>query len=296
MQLNRRDNLFVLIGVGAVATGLAAMTLPRLIGDPAPPPVPVSAPAPEMVGLTVMVTREDVPRGAEVVASMLRPLRVASLPGGAAITRIEDALGRVAVERIPSGQIVLQDMMTLDRAKAGLAPLVPAGRRAVTVKVADDSGLGSFLRAGDLVDLLLVLKNEDMPKPQGKDKQEVGDISEARLLFNALSVLAVGDTLSEAPTAEKKQERVRILTLAATPEQTVQMALTRHVGVYSFTLRNPADAVPEETPTVTFADLRGEAKEPPAKPVVRRAPVARVAAAPGTEIIRGPVATSKAGL
>jgi len=290
VQLSGRDGVLVLLGIGAVAAGVLAITLPRLSSTP--PPVPVAAPpAAEMAGVMVMVTREEVPRGAVVGANALRPLKVASLPAMSAITRMEDAIGRVAVESIPAGQVLLREMVTADPAKAGLAPLVPAGRRAVTVRVADDTGLGSFLRAGDMVDLLIVVKDEDLPKPPGAGKQTTGDESEARLLLDALPVLAVGDTLAEAPANEKaRPERVRILTLAATPEQTVRIALTRHLGLYSFTLRNPADTAVAEAGMATLADLRGEPKHPAPRPVVRtRAPAA------GPEIIRGPVAAGKRG-
>jgi pilus assembly protein CpaB len=288
------------------------------VAPPPPPASPVADAPPAPVYATVMATAAPVGRGEMLDPGKLRPLNLAadSAPAGA-IRRPEEALGRVALTDIPAGQILFASSVSADPAQAGLAVLVPPGRRAVALRIADDIAVSNLVRPGDAVDVLLVLRGSTVaagggaarvtflggaslpvpggglpgtpagsPAPGGE-----GDASETRMLLQNVRVLTVGDSVAARPEGAARDpqaplhaEGAHTLTLALTPEQTERLTLARSVGTYGLALRNPKDAAEEPVRTITIQELRGIAAQttPASVPVAAALPLP----APGGETRR----------
>jgi len=121
--------------------------------------------------------------------------------------------------------------------------------------------------------------------PPGATPADPGDVSETRLLLQAVPVLTLGDHIGQvrpppgppegsggrlnAPPT--RPEVSRTLTLALTPEETEAIALGRTLGTLELALRNPEDADVSKRQPITLKELRGASArseaEPPPVPV-----------------------------
>lgn len=266
-----------LLGVGVVFALRQAPEAPR----PAPAPLPSLAPAQPAAGLErmVVVAQQDIPRGAMVEPQMLATLRVERVPDGGIATEMGAVIGRVAMERIAAGQMVASGLLSPNPAAAGLAVLVPAGQRAMTLRVAEDTGIAGLVRPGDMVDLLIATRDD---QGGGQTRAQVPDL--ARIVVEGVKVLAIGEQLEREPQQANapRQAAVRPVTFAVTPEQSLLIGLTRADGGYLLALRNPEDQASAHLPRATRAQLLAapatDAAPEPAAPPPPRPPV---------EIIRG---------
>jgi pilus assembly protein CpaB len=258
-------------------------------------PVPTAA----SNGSAVLTASAPITRGEVIAAPKLRAISVeGTVPDGSFATP-EPLVGRVATTDILPGQIMLPAMVSDDPAAGGLAALIPPGKRAIAIPIAEDVAVSNMVRAGDLVDVLVVLRSGVLPhagigaaSPGGvvarpleggaaASPADPGDESETRLLLQAVPVLTVGDhlgglrgpqpgeggTLTPPP---QRQEPSRTMTLALSPEETERLALGRTLGSLELTLRNPHDTDQEVRPPITLQELRGAKTGPMAAAHARR--------------------------
>jgi pilus assembly protein CpaB len=248
---------------------IIAYGVSRLAADPPQSATP-AAPAPEPT-LRLIVAGRPIRRGEQI-----RPDDIGTrLPLGAmpatAVTQPQAAIGKYAVVNIAAGTPLLSDTISDDPTRAGLAPLVKAGFRAIQLRTTDEIAVGNFIRAGDHVDIQLVLPDQSLPG--GDDTRKQGSVAEARMLLQDITVLAVGDQLGEpsqpvADATARRPDPPHSLTVALTPEQVSIFTLGRGLGVLFLTLRNPSDTQAVSTPTVRLADIRG-ATPPASGPVAQ---------------------------
>ncbi|MBI4366377.1 MAG: Flp pilus assembly protein CpaB, partial [Deltaproteobacteria bacterium] len=85
-------------------------------------------------------------------------LRLAAIPRQfvppGAVTRLEDAVGRVARAPILPGEIVAQHRIARAGAGTGAAALIPPRTRGISVAVDAVSGVSGLIEPGNLVDLV----------------------------------------------------------------------------------------------------------------------------------------------
>jgi len=139
---------------------------------------------------------------------------------------------RIILKPIDKGEPLLKSKVSGFGAKATLSREVPAGMRAVSIRIDDVSGVAGFILPGDRVDVMLTRKIEGTSPDTGL----VTDI----ILQNIL-VLGI-DQLSDQ--AREKPVVARTATVAVTPEQAQKLALAQQAGTLGLTLRN-ASAVDE---------------------------------------------------
>jgi len=258
-------------------------------------PAAVQAVAP-MAGTPVLTASAAIPRGDVISAPALRAIMVeGTTPPPGTFAEPEAVVGKVATTDILPGQIVLASMITSDRADAGLAVLIPPGKRAIAIPIAEDVAVSNLVRAGDLVDVLLILRSGVLPHagvpiaPNASgaagppppaattSPSDPGDTSETRILLQAVPVLTLGDHLSQvkpaAPTETggrlnqpARPETSRTLTLALTPEEAETIALARTLGTLELALRNPEDGDVSKRRAVTLKELRGATARSEAEP------------------------------
>ncbi|MFP8966838.1 Flp pilus assembly protein CpaB [Pokkaliibacter sp. CJK22405] len=151
---------------------------------------------------------DDYPPGKVLENNMLEETEVTNTEIG----DVEDAsvvLGRVLGSSVKEGQRLQSSQLAPERP---LLDQLPAGQRAIAIKVDEVTAVGGHLQAGDRVDVLFYLRAN----------RESGDISSARRLFSGLKVLAYGDeTIGEKSINvgdRKARERSAVL---AVPEPLV---------------------------------------------------------------------------
>ncbi len=236
----------------------------------------------------VMVATSDLQLGVELRADDVKAIDwpASAVPAGA-FGRPVDLIGRSLVLPVVQNEPILEAKLAPKEAGTGLPPAIPAGMRAMSVRVNEVIGVAGYVLPGTHVDVLATAS----PTDQRTD-------TTSKLVLPNVQVLTAGTKLEQAAGDKGKPVAVTVVTLLVTPEQAERLTLASTEGKIQLALRNPLDPTTPPTPGVRPAILLGT--PPPATRLprslgrglgARRAqPVAVTAApepTPTVEIIRG---------
>jgi pilus assembly protein CpaB len=138
------------------------------------------------------------------------------------------------VERVPISRILANEPITERRLAAagsgyGLAPKVPTGMRAMSVRVNDVIGVAGFVLPEARVDVLVT------GTPLGMEAR--GEMT--RTLLSNVRVISAGENIE--PDSSGRAQRVTVVTLLVTPEQAELLTLAGSHGKLQLVLRNSRD-------------------------------------------------------
>jgi pilus assembly protein CpaB len=215
----------------------------------------------------VVTAVKDLEVGSEIQPGDLRvePWPSAKLPEGAH-QDIELVIGRVPVSRILAQEPVLDRRLAAPGAGVGLATKVPDGMRAMSVRVDDVNGVAGFVVPEARVDVLITGMPQHNPQSGRMTRTILGNVR----------VLSAGEHL--APDSTGRPQRVPVVTLLLTPEQSEMVTLAQTQGRIQLVLRNGKDEEVAETSGVNESDLFGSApktinvSKPAPRPVYVEAP------------------------
>ncbi|HML18220.1 MAG TPA: Flp pilus assembly protein CpaB [Bryobacteraceae bacterium] len=201
-----------------------------------------------------------------------------SFPKGA-FTKVEDVLDRPVISNILLDEPVLDGRLAAKGSGLGLAPTIPVGMRAVSVRVNDVAGVAGFVLPGMHVDVLVT----------GRPPNGDGDMT-TTCLQNIL-VLSAGQTMQ--PDARGQAMPAPTVTLLVDPEQAETLTLAGSDGHIQLVLRNSSDQTVEKTPGRYVTELYNGHRPPPVAPVATEAPRPRprpvvVAQAPAPPPVAAP--------
>ena len=192
-----------------------------------------------------------------------------SYPKGA-FERVEDVIDRPVISNILMDEPVLEGRLAARGSGVGIAPVIPVGMRAVSVRVNDVVGVAGFVLPGMKVDVLVT----------GRPPNMEGTLT-TTVLQNIL-VLSAGQTVQA--DANGQTINAPTVTLLVLPEQAEILALAGNEGRIQLVLRNSTDQGVAPTPGRDLRELyrRGQAPKPEwtepqpraAKPAVKRVEVA----------------------
>jgi pilus assembly protein CpaB len=212
----------------------------------------------------VVVAANDLDLGAE-----LRPedLRLVQWPANAApqgaFADPSEVAGRGLIMPVIQNEPILPMKLAAKGAGAGLPPMIPAGLRAMSVRVNEVIGVAGYVLPGTHVDVLVTASPGD----------QRGDMTSKVVLSN-VQVLAAG-TKIDRDGDNGKPLPVSVVTLLVNPEEAERLTLASTEGKIQLALRNPLDQSAPSTPGVKPAALLGAGR-----PAPRAAASARPAAPP----------------
>jgi len=165
-----------------------------------------------------------------------------AFPKGA-FSKPEEVIDRPVTAAILMDEPVLEPRLAARGSGVGLAPIIPVGMRAASVRVNDVSGVNGFVLPGMHVDVLVTGRPPTM-----------NDVVTTTCLQNIL-VLSAGTTMQ----ADAKGQAIpaATVTLLATPEQAETLTLANSEGRVQLILRNGSDQTIEKTPGREVAELYG---------------------------------------
>lgn len=181
-------------------------------------------------------------------------------PGTAA--KLEDVTGGLAIGPIYKNEQITRSKVTHLGARTGLARQVAIGKRAVTIRVNDETGVAKLVKPGDRVD---VLANIDMAAGNKA-------LVEVRTILQDVLVLATGKyvvntvpgILEVDPVKQTQKSRVSLTEYTTYPNVTLEVdpfqaqslifASVNFNGVY-LVLRNNDDNMKEDLQKTMAADL-----------------------------------------
>jgi pilus assembly protein CpaB len=187
-----------------------------------------------------------------------------SFPKGA-FAKVEEVIDRPVVSNILMDEALLEGRLAARGSGLGLAPIIPVGMRAVSVRVNDVAGVAGFVLPGMRVDVLVT----------GRPPSSEGTVT-ATCLQNIL-VLSAGQTIQADARGQAIQAPT--VTLLASPEQAETLTLANTEGHIQLVLRNGSDQAIERTFGRNVADLYGTRSKKAAEPVRARPKPVRVASA-----------------
>ncbi len=202
----------------------------------------------------VVVAQVDIPVATPIKAEWLSVVAwpLSARPDGA-LSDPAPVIGQVAVVPITRGEAVLPTKLAAAGARSGLATLLPAGMRAVAVRVDDVVGVAGFLHPGDRVDVIVTMQPRD------------GAPNTSKIVLQSVKILAVGQHLELRGKDAEKANPVTVATLMVTGDDSERLALAASKGQILLTLRALGDEELVETrgitPPVLFASA--SVPEPP---------------------------------
>ena len=176
-------------------------------------------------------------------------IKVGKLPAAAfpkgAFSKPEEVIDRPVISNILMDEAVLDGRLAARGSGLGLAPIIPVGMRAVTVRVNDVSGLSGFVLPGMRVDVLVT-----GTPPAGSGTVTVTPLQN-------MLVLSAGTAIQ--PDAKGNAIQAATVTLLATPEQAEMLTLANGEGRIQLVLRNGSDQNIEKIRGSRVAELYGAA-------------------------------------
>lgn len=255
--LPRLSRQRLLVGVGALVTGVGAVTMIRV--DRARQQLQFEQERAKILAqvgrtVSVVVATQDVPIDTLLEAKMVEVQEVPEkfVQPYAAKTP-SDVAGKMTSAPLAKGEQILLNKLRRPEEMirtTTLSSVMPKGKRAITIGVDTLTGVGGFVQPGDTVDILWTL-NVPGPKEQGPQVVTL-------TLFQGIPVLATGPRMTpsrppaateEAKTSGDKLEKPFTVTLALSPQETALLSFARQQGALQLSLRSSR----EEEPRVAVA-------------------------------------------
>ncbi len=260
------------LALALIFAAAAAWGSHRWLAAQAQASAPVQPPS-----VPVVVAATDLPAGEPLDTGDLAVQHwpLGSQPMGH-LSRPEALKGRVLKGPLVKGEVVLAAKLAPEGLAGGLSAVVPAGYRAMTVRVDEVIGVGGFVQPGDRVDVLVTV-----------EKGPFRDNPASRQVLNNVPVLTVGEKIQEeGEGAKPKRRKVTVVTLQVLPAEGERLALAASEGKVILALRNQADQDRQDTKGVLLTAL----VPPPLTAAPQPPPAAAAAPAnpePSIEIIKG---------
>lgn len=116
-----------------------------------------------------------------------------------------------------------------------MAAILPAGMRAISTPIREETAAGGFILPNDRVDVIVSRKVRT-----GSREESVSET-----VLKNVRVLAIGQTIDQK--GDEKTASGKTATLELTPRQTEMLALAQNLGEISLSLRSLADSAPNGT-------------------------------------------------
>jgi len=235
----------ILVAMGLAAALFAALLVKSLRSDD------LSGVVPEV---DVLLASKDLPAMSVIESTDVTVEKVAKakLPVGY-LSSPAEGIGKILAMRVVQGQPLAESCFIENGVAARVAASLPAGMRAVSVSLSNESITGGLLYPGCVVDVLASFKLSSSERGQAI----------STTLLREVQVLAVRGT-SLVSEKEIEQDKGRspsdygrvTVTLMVDPKQAEALQLATENGMISLALRNPLDKGPVDTEATVLSQGR----------------------------------------
>jgi len=191
------------------------------------------------------------------------------VPQGAPAT-FDAVKDRVVIMPLNRGEPILMNKLAPEGTAAGLGGLLSDGKRAMTVRVDDVSGVAGFVKPGDHVDVLM-----SIAVPNQSEEQY------SKVILQNIVVLSTGQ-IWEQQQQDQKPVVVNTVTLEVAPDQGETLNLASHQGKIRLALRSRNNLETASTGGVVTSQLVNLPR-----PQVASVPMTTSKPGRGIEVIKG---------
>ncbi len=247
--MKRSNRLVLLVGVFLAIVAFVAVIFLQGDGGNQPPPVTTEP---------TVVAKADIPLGAQITEDQVE---VVDLPiasrNETAFADISQVLGKRVRQSVVVGAQL--DASTFGETGQGqiFDIVVPAGKRAITVQVDQVTGVGTVIKTGDYVDMVVGIRADKFPvittNPADDSFTVVAGLNgtSVKLLLQGMQVLgtllppptttAEGTTPEQPGTGTSLTGQQEIVALAVDAQQAEVIKFAQMDGEISLILRSPDD-------------------------------------------------------
>lgn len=198
-----------------------------------------------------------------------------SVPSGYAGSSSE-VIGRSLIAEVSVNEPLMATKLA-DTGLYGLVPLIPAGMRALSVRVDEVVGVAGFVTPKTRVDVILT-----MTVPGGRDPT-------SKVILQNVQTLAAGQEIQE--NEEGEPMTVTVVTVLVTPDEAEKLTLASSQGKIQMALRNTLDLETVETSGQFASRLFTGTSAPGSRRVVRSGPTNSTSSESIIEMYQGGVRT-----
>jgi len=233
--MHRRTRTVVVVGIALICATVASASVYRAITR-----MPVREV--EVAHTYVVMSTRPLALGTMLTSSDVKRIGwPTSTPLTGGFSRVEDVVGRGVVTSIGANEPITEAKLAPREAGAGLAPAIPAGMRAISVKVNEVIGVAGFAVPGARVDVLVTIRRSSD--------------AVSRVLVANVPVLTAGTRFDQEKNVQSKPIPSTVVTLMVTPAQAERIALATTEGNITLMLRNPLDVAEPATPGAQLTRL-----------------------------------------
>jgi pilus assembly protein CpaB len=241
----RRTRPWLMLAVALASGGLAALLAMRYLRQQAVPVI-----APPKTGDIVIAAR-PLPLGTVLADGDVKTIEWtgSAMPVGFAATKA-DVVGRGVMSPLQENEPILDGKLAPRGAGGGLPIIIDTGKRALTMRVNDVTGVAGFVTPNTRVDVLLTMSDKAVNEPS------------TRIVMQDVRALAAGQQIQ--PDKDGKPQSVGVVTFLVTPEQAETLTLASQQGSIQLALRNMLDTARVKTMGTRASALLGPIGKPPA--------------------------------
>ena len=179
------------------------------------------------------------------------PWPATNLPAGYFESK-ESLVSRGLIQPVVENEPILESKLAPKGSGAGLPPMIPEGKRAVSIRANEIIGVVGFVLPGTHVDVILTAT------PVGAQE------AVTKIVLQNVYVASAGQVIQK--DAEGKPQTVTAVTLFVTPEEAEKLTSASSQGQFQLALRNPLDSEEAKTRGIQMSQLiRGSAPLPSAQ-------------------------------
>jgi pilus assembly protein CpaB len=250
--MNRRTRTFIVIALSLVMASVAAFGMYQVVQR-----IPVREV--EVANYHVVVASKPLSMGSRLAAA---DLKVIAWPSNSPIAdshkELTEVVNRGLLDSVAENEPITERKLAPLEAGAGLSPSIPAGMRAMSVKVNEVVGVAGFVVPGTKVDVLVTLRrNED---------------SMTRTVVSNVQVLTAGTRYDQEKAKDGEPIPSTVVTLMVSPQDAEKITLAQTEGQVMLALRNPLDTEQTDTQGIRSAALLGQPAPAPVIKVAKTAP------------------------
>ena len=261
-----KGKLIPMLGLAVVFGGISIFVADRLVknkadaGQAAMPAEPQKA----VEFKKIVVAKAALRYGMEITADQLSEIDwpADALPDGA-FASISDLTGsgrRVVLSPVEPNEPILAAKLSGADGRATLANLLAPGKRAVTIRVDDISGVAGFVTPGDRVDVVLTRQTQGVPAQTAEGEAQTGAPSEyaSEVILTDIKVLTADQNSDERTLTPGVAKAV---TIEVSTEEAQKVALSQQIGTLYLLLRAAGDQTGGGSAAISVSDLDGRGKD-----------------------------------
>jgi pilus assembly protein CpaB len=192
----------------------------------------------------LVAAAEPLSLGATIKPNQLKVIKVPTemFPKNG-FSKVEEVIDRPVISNILAEEPVLEGRLAPRGSGMGLAPIIPAGMRAIAIRVNEVAGVAGFVLPGMRVDVLVT----------GRPPNGTGTVTST--VLQNITVLSANQQMQ--PDARGQAINATVVNLLVTPEQAETITLAGNEGKIQLVLRNASDQKTEPTPGKELNELFG---------------------------------------